>query len=194
MTVAEFNRVNEPVGIAVDPTQSDWQGFNAPHMLVLQKDGQSIEIPVLDTGGGTQIRSTGGDHTVPPSRISGISFDIGRGYEKLADTTARYIVYCRALERWAGVAPRNLPDAAMLEKALARHPGPLREAVVCSANGPEIGYSITVVHYDGHRDGGDYSLAGANGTVVLELQQYVANAVQPGEDYRPQPPVAKRTR
>ena len=185
MTVAEFNRVNESLGIAVDPSRSDWQALNAPHLLVLRKDGRSIEIPVRDTGGGTQIRSTGGDYSIPPPRISGFAFDIGRGYENLSDTTPVYIDYCRALERWAGVAPQAMPNAAMLEKALARHSGPLREAIVCSAAGPEIAYNITVVHYDGHRDGGDYRLAGANGSILLEVDQYVPNAGPSGEDSPP---------
>ena len=194
MTVEEFNRKNASLGIDIDPSQSDWKGLNAPHLLVLEKDGRSIEIPVRDTGGGTQIRSTGGEHALPPPRISGFAFDMGRGYEKLADTTPTYLGYCRALERWAGVVPEPLPTAAMLEKALARHPGPLREAVVCSAEGPAIGYNITVVHYDQHRDGGDYGLAGGNGSILLRPDHSVPDAAPSQENSLPQPPVAKRTR
>jgi hypothetical protein len=194
MTVAEFNRLNQPLGIALDPSRSDWKGFDAPHLLVLRKDGRSIEIPVRDIGGGTQIRSTGGDHTIPPPRISGFAFDIGRGYEKLVDTTPMYIDYCRALERLAGVAPQALPDATMLEKALARHTGPLREAVVCSSQGPEVGYAITVVHHDGHRDGGDYSRAGANGSILLQLDQSVPEEVLNKAVRQQQPTVAQKTR
>ncbi|QYU70116.1 hypothetical protein J4558_08360 [Leptolyngbya sp. 15MV] len=177
MSVGEFNRLNRDNNARLRVDDSDWIGVNSPVTLELRFDGRTLAIPTSARGGGIQILSHGGSHHPNPARVASLSFNIGQTYAPLATVLQDLRPICEGLAEMADTAKKRLPTPAQVTARLAAQSDALRETEVCSGEGGELVFSVTVGHYmQAWRHGGDLSMVFVNGSVAQPVEPKLFDA------------------